>query len=145
MTNNSFLGLFRLRRFYRKTRTNILILNEKGIISLWWIGFFILLLTFTTLMIYLIWVSVFPRNSGFEHFPIPLLPDTDIHNRTHIHFSTVVCSLVRVDKTMKMIKDIVELEKFDTEKHKIGLHFHIWSFKNILKFITCTFIQSSNT
>lgn len=123
--SNTFLGLFRLRRFYRKARTNILILNEKGVISLWWIWFFVLLLTFTTLLVYLVWVSIFPRTSGFEHFPIPLLPDTDVHNRTHLHFSTVVCSMATTENAISNLKDMIELDQLDTMKTKLSLHFHI--------------------
>ena len=125
----NLLSIFKLRRFYRKTRTNLIILNEKGIISFWWIGFFIILLTFSTLFIYLIWISIFPRSSGFEHFPIPLQPDTDIHNRTHFHFSTVVCSQSTTKYTLKLVEDLVNLEELDTEKKKQGLHFHIVKFQ----------------
>ena len=75
---SNFFGLLKINRTYRKTRTNLLILHEKGVINLYYILSFILLVILATLTFVFVWqIILFPRmeeNSGFEHYPKNLVP-----------------------------------------------------------------------
>jgi len=128
---SNLTGLLKINRTYRKTRTNLLILHEKGVINLYYILSFILLVILATLSFVFVWqIILFPRmeeNSGFEHYPKNLVPK-DMFNRTHLHFSLVVCQ----DDPANLISSIInlsELEAFDTEKpdNKLALHFHVFT------------------
>jgi len=120
-------GLFGLVRFYRKTKTNLIILDKKGVISLSYIYIFIILLFMTTATFHLVWTTlIFPRlnglHSGFDHFPQNLKPQTDIFNRTHYHFSTTLCN--NLTQTINLVQNLINLQNQNDKK---ALHIHIFT------------------
>lgn len=111
-------GAIGLRRWWRRTRTQILILHEKGVISLDYVGYWFALVISLSLTFCISWTFIFPPETGFEHFPKQLLPDSDVFNRTHYHVAFINCE--SVEESINNLRSFITKHSFEDK----AIHFY---------------------